>query len=102
MKRSIITLILLSIIIITLITSEKPISSVTDIKTDAVTTLKCCNIFDPRYNNDANFSWNCIENGIEIEIIINWQKCYCAWQSNNWQPPNGLQCNIIEQCPEKR
>lgn len=63
--------------------------------------LPCCNSMDPRYYSAQYWSWFCIQNGIEQEITISFQQCYCAWEINNWSPPIGMNCNILQQCGNK-
>jgi hypothetical protein len=61
-------------------------------------TAYCCNIFDPRYYTSDPWSWKCIQNGIEVEILISQEMCMCAWHINNWQPPIGMNCNALQEC----
>ena len=100
MKNSIIALTTVIIIICGFVFEHKEKSNGIKYIAMRANQLYCCNIYDPRVYNAEKFSWYCYENGVEIEKIITWQQCYCAWQINNWNPPNGLQCDILETSSE--
>ena len=96
MKHSIFTIVLMLFIILGFVIDNKESVNIQYYSAQKADPLPCCNSLDPRYNNYANFSWFCYENGIEIEKTVTWQQCYCAWQINNWNPPIGLKCDILE------
>jgi len=64
--------------------------------------LPCCNNKDPRdYPTFPDWSWLCFENGGWHEIQINWNQCYCLWELNNWNPPDGKACAELQKCTNK-
>lgn len=93
----------ISYIIISLIILSSIIFSVNNnINAEKAYLLPCCNNWDPRdwptYNQ---WSWICYQNGQQQELIISWSQCFCAWAMNNFNPPIGMACSVLQMCGDK-
>ena len=78
----------------------------TSLSTDSDTSdLYCCNDYNPFTEMcpepcGGTTSYKCIQNGVEIEVIISCECCKMIWANNNYQKPIGLQCLPPDsQCP---